>query len=179
MTTRLEPHGAPAWPVAKDGFRLRGAEMTRTEAFTDAAFAFAVTLLVISIDAVPTSYREMVEALLGVPAFALSFALLLVFWHGHWEWSRRFGLEDRPSIVLSATLVFIALVYVHPLKYVSNLFMSWLSRGTISPGVRIEGIGELYGIFAPASARCPSRPRCSRSHRSSCCPAGPTCCCRS
>ncbi len=29
------------------GFRLRGGENTRIEAFTDAAFAFAVTLLMI------------------------------------------------------------------------------------------------------------------------------------
>jgi hypothetical protein len=31
-----------------NGFRLRGLEMTRLEAFVDAAFAFAVTMLVIA-----------------------------------------------------------------------------------------------------------------------------------
>ena len=39
-------------PVEND-FRLRGLEMTRIEVFVDAAFAFAVTLLVISFDAIP------------------------------------------------------------------------------------------------------------------------------
>ena len=35
-----------ACPI-EHGFRLRGLEMTRTEVFVDAAFAFALTLLVI------------------------------------------------------------------------------------------------------------------------------------
>lgn len=36
----------------RDHFRLRGEAMTRLETFVDAAFAFAVTLLVVSFDAV-------------------------------------------------------------------------------------------------------------------------------
>jgi len=32
------------------GFRLRGLQMTRIETFTDAAFAFALILLVVSLD---------------------------------------------------------------------------------------------------------------------------------
>lgn len=136
------------WPVDKDGFRLRGEQMTRTETFTDAAFAFAVTLLVVSVDAVPTSYEEMLGALRGVPAFALSFTMLMVFWRGHWQWSRRFGLEDGPTLVLSALLVFTALVYVYPLKYVSALFLWWLTRGLLGSPGGISGAPQLYGIFA-------------------------------
>jgi uncharacterized membrane protein len=142
------PPNPTAWPVGKDGFRLRGQDMTRTEAFTDAAFAFAVTLLVISVDAMPSSFQDLADALRGVPAFAMSFTVLLVFWHGHWQWSRRYGLEDRPSIVLSATLVFVALVYVYPLKYVSNLFLYWLTSGRLSGSARLSGLGELHAIFA-------------------------------
>ena len=40
-----------AMPV-RDGFRQRGEDMTRLETFTDAAFAFAVTLLVVGVDRV-------------------------------------------------------------------------------------------------------------------------------
>lgn len=43
-------------PCDSAGFRLRGLDMTRIETFTDAAFAFALTLLVISIDP-PTSMQ--------------------------------------------------------------------------------------------------------------------------
>ncbi|MGB9155391.1 MAG: hypothetical protein WCB20_02790, partial [Chthoniobacterales bacterium] len=37
----------------RGGFRLRGLEMTRLESFVDAAFAFAVSLLVIAGQQVP------------------------------------------------------------------------------------------------------------------------------
>lgn len=139
---------ASAWPVAKDGFRLRGRDMTRTEAFTDAAFAFAVTLLVISVGDVPTTYDEMLNAVRGIPAFAVSFLVLMLFWFGHWQWSRRFGMEDMPSIVLSATLVFTALVYVYPLKHIFSLMMYWLSGGRMSEAAAIAGVEQLYRIFA-------------------------------
>ncbi|MDQ2701254.1 MAG: TMEM175 family protein [Pseudomonadota bacterium] len=58
----------------------RGREVTRIETFVDAAFAFAVTLLVISFDAIPDSAQALVQALKGVPAFAASFALLAMLW---------------------------------------------------------------------------------------------------
>ena len=92
----------------KDGFRQRGMEMTRLETFTDAAFAFAVTLLVVGGgDSIPMNFDEMVNALKQVPAFAASFANIMWFWHAHHVWSRRFGLEDTKSIVLSLVLVFV------------------------------------------------------------------------
>ena len=53
-----------------DGFLERGAQVTRLEAFVDAAFAFAVTLLVISLDAIPDSIPALMVAMKGVPAFA-------------------------------------------------------------------------------------------------------------
>lgn len=37
----------------EDGFRLRGENMTHIEVFIDAAFTFAVTMLVISFDGIP------------------------------------------------------------------------------------------------------------------------------
>jgi hypothetical protein len=145
-TTALERDLADL-PV-KDGFRLRGVEITRIETFTDAAFAFAVTLLVISIDAVPASYAELLDAIEGIPAFLFSFVMLMVFWHGHWTWSRRFGLDDMPTIVLSLALVFIVLCYVYPLKYLSSLILFWITRGGISDGASLESIEQLYSIFA-------------------------------
>jgi hypothetical protein len=47
-------------PLTRDsaGFRLRGLSTTRIEAFTDAAFAFALTLLVISFQP-PESFADL------------------------------------------------------------------------------------------------------------------------
>ncbi len=131
----------------KNGFRLRGMEMTRTETFTDAAFAFALTLLVVSIDSIPSTYDELRIAVQGIPAFGLSCALLFMFWHGHWNWSRRYGLEDFPSMVLSFFLVFVMLCYVYPMKYVSSIFVAWITDRRIEVGAEISSMDELYGIF--------------------------------
>ena len=42
----------------KNGFRLRGLNMTRLETFLDAAFAFATTLLIISIGSIPKNAKN-------------------------------------------------------------------------------------------------------------------------
>jgi len=135
-----------AMPV-KDGFRLRGIEMTRTETFTDAAFAFALTLLVVSIDFIPSTYEELWLAVQGIPAFGFACALLFLFWHGHWNWSRRYGLEDFPSIVLSFMLVFVMLCYVYPMKYMTSIFVSWVTGQRLDVGATINSAEELFGIF--------------------------------
>ncbi len=122
--------------------------MTRLETFTDAAFAFAVTLLVVSIDAVPTNYALLVKAMQDIPAFLISFLLLMMFWYGHWQWSRRYGIEDLPSIWLSGGLVFVVLCYVYPLKYIFSVFLNYLSGGFLSPDASVSGPAEIYQSLA-------------------------------
>ena len=111
------------------GFRLRGIEMTRLETFIDAAFAFSITILVISMDKLPGNYGELVNALKGAPAFAASFTAIMTFWVSHRKWSRRYGLEDTQSIFASLVLIFIMLVYVYPLKLLFSVLFAWLSQG--------------------------------------------------
>ena len=93
--------------------------MTRLETFVDAAFAFAITLLVVGGgDNIPANYQQFIHAMQQVPAFGLCFASLAFFWYAHYTWSRRFGLEDTPSTVLSLLLIFVILIFVYPLKAV-------------------------------------------------------------
>jgi uncharacterized membrane protein len=110
-------------PEALDdaGFRIRGVQATRVDAFVDAAFAFAVTLLVVSIGRVPTTVAELQLALRGVPAFAASFFVIARFWQAHRNWSRRYGIDDTRSVRLSLALVFLVLVYVYPLRMIAEL----------------------------------------------------------
>ena len=61
----------------------RGDKSTRVEAFVDAAFAFALTLLVIAGDSIPASVGELLKALKSLPAYALGFLLILKFWTEH------------------------------------------------------------------------------------------------
>ena len=44
-----------------------------------------------------------------------------MFWHGHYRWSRRFGLEDGTSVILSLLLVFLVLVFCTPTSFVGAL----------------------------------------------------------
>ena len=67
----------------RDGYRLRGENMTSIEVFSDAAFAFAVTMLVISNNEIPRSYDELLTAMKGIPSFAASFAVIMVVWVAH------------------------------------------------------------------------------------------------
>lgn len=125
----------------------RGREVTRIEAFVDAAFAFAVTLLVISFNALPDSAGALIDALKGVPAFAASFSLLAMLWWSHADWSRRYGLDDGRSVLLSLLLVFLVLVYVFPLRIIFSMLFWWISDGWLPSSVIISSARDLQVMF--------------------------------
>src|SRR5690242_17131008 len=126
------------------GFRMRGAQPTRIDAFVDAAFAFAVTLLIVSVGHVPSTVPDLIQAMRGVPAFLASFLLLARFWLSHRHWSRCYGLEDDPSVRLSLTLVFVVLIYVYPLRMVANMTLAMLSGGTLAEqSIEIHTLADL------------------------------------
>jgi hypothetical protein len=128
-------------------FRLRGLAMTRLEAFTDAAFAFATTMLVISSSGIPGSVDDLVKALKDIPAFLAAFAAIASFWHAHRQWSRRFGLEDGASTLLSLGLVFVMMVFVYPLKMVFSALFAWISNGWLPTTFVLGGAVNLPTLF--------------------------------
>src|SRR6266568_80914 len=80
-------------------FRRRSHEISRIEGLSDAVFAFAVTLLVVSLE-VPKTFDELVFAMRGFGAFAICFALL-----------------------------FVVLFYVYPLRFLFSCFVNQLMGG--------------------------------------------------
>ncbi len=128
-------------------FRLRGLEVTRLDTFIDAAFAFVLTLLIISFDEIPSDYAELMAAVKRIPAFACSFVVIMMFWHRHRRWSRRYGLESPGTILLSLALIFVVLVYVYPLRIIFEAMFAGFSNGYLSSSFRIQSIDELRGIF--------------------------------
>ena len=131
-----------------NGFRQRGAEMTRLETFTDAAFAFAVTLLVVGGgDSVPATFQDLSTALMQVPAFAACFANILWFWYAHHVWSRRFGLDDGGSIFLSLLLVLVVLVYIYPLKATYSGAIEFFSGGYFKSFFSVSSYQDLRFLF--------------------------------
>jgi uncharacterized membrane protein len=116
--------------TTKDGFRLRGHEVKRIEAFCDAVFAFAVTLLIVSLE-VPKNFEELVKTLRGFLPFGVSFIFLMLIWHEQNTFFRRYGIDDVMIIILNCALVFIVLFFVYPLKFLFTLIFS-SSENTIT-----------------------------------------------
>src|SRR5437588_6261539 len=113
------------------GFRLRGMEMTRLETFIDAAFAFAISMLVIAAQQIPENIQTLLAAFKNVPTFVCSIAVLGIFWRGHWLWSRRYGLEDGASIMISWAMIVNILIFVYPLKAGFGEMWYLLSSGQV------------------------------------------------
>ena len=102
----------------RDGdFRIRGKEISRVEGLSDAVFGFAITLLVVSLE-VPKTADEVLHAMRGFFAFAITFTLLFMVWRVQFTFFRRYGLEDNTTVALNAVLLFVILFFVYPLKYV-------------------------------------------------------------
>lgn len=110
-------------------FHLRGHEVKRIETLSDAVFAFAVTLLIVSLE-VPRDFEELLITMRGFLAFGICFCLLIFIWHEQNIFFRRYGLEDRMTIFLNSMLMFIVLFYVYPLKFLFTLIFSDNIYGT-------------------------------------------------
>ncbi len=123
----------------------------RLETFVDAAFAFAVTMLVISIDEIPASLHELLDALKGIPAFAVSFFQIMIFWIGHRRWSDATNTNTTASTLWSLALVFAVMIYIYPLKLMFGQFFYWASSGffpsTWGAQASASDLRALFAIF--------------------------------
>jgi uncharacterized membrane protein len=136
----IRKHLIGSHTVGESGFRWRGHEVTRLEGFTDAVFAFAVTLLVVSLE-VPKTFPELLDAMHGFVVFGICFTLLAYVWFMHYRFFRRYGLESPWTVILNCALLFFVLFYVYPLKF---LFSAAFSKQQFS----VEEGRLLYTIFS-------------------------------
>lgn len=126
----------------------------RLDAFVDAAFAFAVTLLVIGGGAVPARYGDLEQAMRYAPAFAVGFAFLAMFWHGHVRWRGYRSRGGALPVLLSLFLVFLVLVYVYPLRLMSISLVEFITRDiqTVRTQREVANLFTLYGAGFMAMA---------------------------
>jgi uncharacterized membrane protein len=147
----IRKHLISSQTSGEPGFQWRGAEVTRLEGFTDAVFAFAVTLLVVSLE-VPKTFPELMVAMHGFFAFGICFTLLANVWYQHYRFFRRYALENPWVVFLNCALLFFVLFYVYPLKF---LFTAMFERPEIeAPEVRALftiwslGCAAVFAVFA-------------------------------
>ena len=133
--------------LSADGFRDRGAQATRLEAFVDAAFAFALTLVVIAGNDIPDSVDALVLAMKSVPAYAGCFLLIMRCWSAHADWSRRYGLDDTTSRRLGVLLVFLVLIFVYPMRMVFSSLFNALTAGWLPTGFSINSVSDVPAMF--------------------------------
>lgn len=158
---RLSP--VPHTSGPEGGFRWRAGEsVTRLEGFSDAVFGFAVTLLVLSLD-VPRTSHELLALFRGIPAFAASFAVLILIWHRHCLFFRRYALQDAVTTTINAVLLFLVACYVYPLKFLFTLVTDLLldgrtpdiapEHGTTVMAMYAVGMVAVFGLLALLYAR--------------------------
>lgn len=117
----------------------------RLDAFTDAAFAFAVTLMVAGTGGMAPDYRQLEAALAGAPSFVIAFALIAMFWLAHVRARRLAGEGDWRFLLLTLALVFTVLLYVHPLRAMASSFAALLTGSADDYEGRLGQMFALYG----------------------------------
>lgn len=113
----------------------------RIEAFSDGVFAFAATLLVVTLG-IESSETIIDVDIKSFASFAISFFVLFTFWYLHYNFFRRTAYMDNWIIAFNAVLLFVVLYYVFPLKSMVN---SWFSTQGMTPD-KLAGLFELYGV---------------------------------
>ncbi len=110
-------------------FKLRGREVTRLEGFSDAAFGFAITLLVFS-QQVPDTFDALIDTMRGFFSFAICFIILFRVWYVQNLFFRRYDMQDGYTVTLNGILILVVIFYVYPLKFLMSLIVDRFLGGS-------------------------------------------------
>ena len=143
-------------------FVWRGRDVTRVENFSDIVFALSLTLIVAS--SVPTTFDNLVSLWREAIAVAMCFALVLLIWSKHHAFHRRYGLDDGPTVLLNAIVLFLIMIFAYPLKFLAlflvNFFTGYYQSGpdvaAVLPLDQVQwfiviyamGYAAVFGVFA-------------------------------
>ncbi len=119
----------------------------RLDAFVDAAFAFAVTLLIIASGDKTASMADLRLALGRIPASMGAFALITMFWLAYRDFGRRVPGRDAWLTLNALAIVFTVLVYVFPLRMLVESGFVWLSGGRLPGAEMIHTLADLSDLF--------------------------------
>lgn len=123
----------------------------RIEAFSDAVFALATALLLLS-EKLPESWHDLMRHVRGFAAFGVTFAILMMIWWMHHEFFKRYHVADLGTAVWNSLLLFLVLFYVYPMKFLWAAFIGQrISGGALAtlPAEAFEGVdvGLLFVLY--------------------------------
>jgi len=103
-------------------FRFRGEEPGRLENFSDAVFALAITLLLISTSA-PSNFDQIKKFVWELIPFCACMVLIVMIWHEHFVFYYRYGFRNTKVVILNTFFLIIVMFYVYPLKFLCKLLL--------------------------------------------------------
>lgn len=119
-------------------FKWRGAEGSRLESLTDGVFAFAITLLIVSLQ-VPNSFNELLNTMKSFPAFGITLTAIIAIWYAHYIFFRRYGIQDSYIVILNSVLLFVVLFYIYPLKFLATILINyWILNPAFGFNIPVE-----------------------------------------
>ena len=136
--------------IKKHTIRWRSHEPSRLETFSDAVFAFAVTLIIVSLE-VPKNFNELFETMKGFVSFGACFTILFLIWNNQNIFFRRYGLNDSYVTALNGFLLFVVLTYTYPLKFLFTLVFSdndtYMDHGQKISMIRADQVPTLMYVY--------------------------------
>jgi uncharacterized membrane protein len=100
-------------------FRWRGGEISRIEGISDGVFAITITLLIVTASSSESFYNIWLMVR-DLPAFFISFIIIIYAWFEHYRFFRRYGLEDGKTVILNSLFLFIIMILAYPLKFLTT-----------------------------------------------------------
>ncbi len=104
-------------------FQWRGRDVSRIENLSDIVFALVLALA--ATQSIPTTFEELAGLWRDALSLAACFALIIFLWRTHHVFFRRYDLQDSVISTLNAVLLFLLLVYIYPLKFMTDFVINF------------------------------------------------------
>ena len=113
--------------------------ISRVEALSDGVFAFAATMLAVSLDNGKSNTALSID-LVSFTSFLVSFFVLILLWKAHYNFFRRTNYMDNWIIGINSFFLFAVLYFIFPLK---SLLYSMFNQFRVTE----ESLAQLFELY--------------------------------